>query len=317
LIARNLRPFPKTITPLPDELLSSWVGRLASANYCDARELLQHVGIPDVSNSALDQDLPNVWVEALALAGRIQTNHIRKMALPKFDIHTNPFIATQPFQDCPSCRAAAGNEGFELRHWRFAWSLYCEKCGDRLTPLYLGRAAKEPVTKQLIQKAGQGAKVLARAVQTNNTKDLRRVQTALRFSTAYLCIHSPDSVLFSGNYYDRLFCLAAISEVQNYPLAKAAWLIANSSFTTRKRIYRTFENKRLLRQRFFNLGSKAEKFVNSKTLGARHSGDLSSIPISRSKTKYELASLQAIAELGYGADRKKLLRRADEILNAH
>lgn len=132
-----------------DEVLSSWVGRLASANYCEVRELLQHVGIPDVSNLVLDQDLPNAWIEALALAGHIQTNHIRKMALHKSDIHTTPFIATQPFQDCQSCRVAPGVEGFELRHWRFAWSLYCEKCGGRLSPLYLGRAAKEPVTKQL------------------------------------------------------------------------------------------------------------------------------------------------------------------------
>lgn len=143
------------------------------------------MGIPDVSNSALEPDLPNAWVEALALAGHIQTNHIRKMALHKSDIHTTPFIATQPFQDCPGCRVAAGNEGFELRHWRFAWSLYCNRCDGQLTPLYLGRAVKEPVTKKLIQKAGQGAKVLAWAAQTNNTKDLRQVQTALRFSTSY------------------------------------------------------------------------------------------------------------------------------------
>jgi len=313
----NLRPFPKTIPPLPDELLSSWVGRLASANYCDVRELLQHVGIPDVSNSALDQDLPIVWAKTLALVGRIQTKHIREMALYKPADNTTPFIAMQPFQYCPACRVSPGVEGFELRHWRFAWSLYYNRCDGQLMPLYLGRAVKEPVTKKLIQKAGQGAKVLARAAQTNNTKGLRRVQIALRFSASYLCIHSPASVLFSGNYYDRLFCLAAISKAQNYPLAKAAWMIANSSFTTRKRIYRNFENKRLRRQKFFNLGSKAEKFVNSKTFGARHLEDLSSIPISRSKTKYDRASLQAIAELGPGTDRKKLLRRADEILNAH
>jgi len=300
-----------------DEVLSSWVGRLASANYCEVRELLQHVGIPDVSNLVLDQDLPNAWIEALALAGHIQTNHIRKMALHKSDIHTTPFIATQPFQDCQSCRVAPGVEGFELRHWRFAWSLYCEKCGGRLSPLYLGRAAKEPVTKQLIQKAGQGAKVLAGAVQTYNTKDLRRVQSALQFSIAYLCIHSPASVLFSGNYYDRLFCLAAISEARNYPLAKAAWLIANSSFSTQNRIYRAFENKRGLKRQLANLGSKAEKFVNTNTRGMGHLGDLSSNLRSKPKTKYEHASCQAIAELGPGAGRKKLLRRADDILNAH
>ena len=303
--------------PMPDELLSSWVGRLASANYCDVRELLQHVGIPDVSNSALDQDLPNAWVEALALAGRIQTNHIRKMALPEFDNHTNPFIASQPFQDCPSCRAAAGNEGFELRHWRFAWGLYCEKCGDRLMPLYLGRAAKEPVTKKLFLKAEQGAEILSRVLQAKNRKDLRRVQTALLFSTAYLGIHSPATALFSANYYDRLFCLAAVLEAQNYPLAKAAWLIENSSFTNQNRIYRAFGSKRRLRRILLNLSEKVERFVYTKRHGVERLNNLSTNLSSRPKTKYERASCQAIAELGSGADRKKLFRRADEILNAH
>jgi len=287
-----------------DELLSSWVGRLASVNYCDVRELLQHVGLSNVSNSALDQDLPSVWVEALAVAGRVQTKMIREMALQISDKHASSFIAAQPFQDCPGCREAAGNKGFELRHWRFAWSLDCKKCGNRLMPLYLGRAAKEPVTEQMIQKAGQGAKVLAGAVQTKNTKDLRRVQSALQFSTAYLCIHSPAPVLFSGNYYDRLFCLAAISEVQNYPLAKAAWLIANSSFTTQNRIDRAFGSHHLLRLKLIRLSEKAERFVFTKAQGAERLIGLSTNQISRPKTRYERASCQAIAELGLGAGRK-------------
>ena len=210
---------------------------------------------------------------------------------------TTPFIAKQPFQYCPVCRFSPGVEDYELRHWRFAWSLNCKRCDGQLTPLYLGRAAKDPVPNNLIQKAGQGATILARAVQTNNTKELRRVQSALRFSAAYLNIHSPTSALCSGNSYDRLFCLAAIAEAQNYPLAKAAWLIANSSFSARRRIDRAFEDKPKLGQKLIGLNGKFDRFVSTKTFGMGHLIDLLSNPDSIPKTKYECASFQAIAEL--------------------
>ena len=243
-------------------------------------------------------------------------HHVRKLALYKSAEPTTRFIAKQPFQYCPACRASPGAKGIELRHWRFAWTINCKRCDGQLAPFYLGRAGKGLVTKNMIQKAGQGAKILARAAQTNNTKDLRRVQSAIRFSDAYLNIHSPTSALFSGNHYDRLFCLAAISAAQNYPLAKVAWLIANSSFATRDRIYRAFEDKPILRQKLISLRGKFERFVHTKTYAEGHLADLLPNPDSKPKTKYQHASYQAIAELGSGVGRRKLLRRADEILNA-
>lgn len=102
-----------------------------------------------------------------------------------------------------------------------------------------------------------------------------------------------------------------------YPLATAAWLIANSSFITQNRIYWTFPNKCGLGLKLVNLSDKAERFANTKTCSAGHLGDISPNLISKPKTKYERASSLAIAELGSGADRKKLLMRADEILNTH
>ena len=49
-----MKPLPKTVAPLPDELLSGWLSRLAAANYCDDAELLAHIEVNITHGTALD-----------------------------------------------------------------------------------------------------------------------------------------------------------------------------------------------------------------------------------------------------------------------
>jgi hypothetical protein len=52
-----MTPLPRTIPPAPDELLSSWLRRLAAVNLSDCGELLDHLGLGAVSPDALDTRL--------------------------------------------------------------------------------------------------------------------------------------------------------------------------------------------------------------------------------------------------------------------
>ena len=53
----TLRPLPKTVAPLRDELLSGWLARLAASNYCEISELLAHVGLDSRYADTLDFEL--------------------------------------------------------------------------------------------------------------------------------------------------------------------------------------------------------------------------------------------------------------------
>lgn len=65
------RPLPKTVAPLPDELLSGWLSRLAASNHCEVSELLTHLEIDARHVAALDYEIDVAAVDRISVAGRI------------------------------------------------------------------------------------------------------------------------------------------------------------------------------------------------------------------------------------------------------
>lgn len=67
----TLRPLPKTVAPLRDELLSGWLARLAASNYCEISELLAHVGLDSRYADTLDFELNAEAAGRIAAAARV------------------------------------------------------------------------------------------------------------------------------------------------------------------------------------------------------------------------------------------------------
>ncbi|WP_244906233.1 TniQ family protein [Celeribacter ethanolicus] len=108
------RPLPKTVAPLPDELLSGWLSRLAAANYCDDAELLAHIEVDTTHGTALDFSIDAAAAEKIASAARVSPDVVRSLTFPAITPGEASLTAQMPFQHCLQC----SREGLSLRHWR-------------------------------------------------------------------------------------------------------------------------------------------------------------------------------------------------------
>ena len=123
----NVKPLPFRPPPARDELLSSWIGRLAKANHCSVEELCGYLGlgqgrVPERINDPGEMD----WARLCSAVQRTR-NEIAAMTLPDTVHHAVRYVSRHDFQYCPGCTEQT--PGLALRHWRFAWSMTCETRG--------------------------------------------------------------------------------------------------------------------------------------------------------------------------------------------
>ena len=206
----SVRPLPFRPPPARDELLSSWIGRLAKANHCSVEELCGDLGLERgrVPESVSDLGVVN-WGR---LCGAVQRSpdEIAAMCLPDALSPSVRIVSRYDFQYCPGCLAKSPD--LVLRHWRLAWLMTCETCGQAL-------AAKHPakdVSGRLRARALRGAEALETAVATNNLARLRRISLTLHL-IAVMEIGNLGA-LTSGNERERLLALAAVNVGMTYPL---------------------------------------------------------------------------------------------------
>ena len=214
------RPLPKTVSPVPDELLSGWLTRLAATNHCDLEDLLAHIGIPRRYAFKLDFGLEADTAERIATVARADPNRVLAMAFPKMTPLQASLTGMIAFQTCPDCR----RDGLELRHWRKAWVLDCGACGTGLTAIVERPGAPAPHLKHL-RRAKIGANLLEAAVQDHCRRRVRRALRSVGFAQALLNVSGSDFwALKSFDPEVRRACLAAIACAQRRPLLKAAWI---------------------------------------------------------------------------------------------
>jgi hypothetical protein len=162
-------PLPKTVAPLPDELLSGWLSRLAAANYCDDAELLAHLRIDTAHGTALNFNVDAAAAAKIANAARIDPDVVRSLTFPAMTTREASLTAQIPFQHCLQC----SREGLSLKHWRRAWAFDCQVCGTRLVPT-LGKASGEQMPEKLINRARNGAARLEYAARLRSSKQCAR-----------------------------------------------------------------------------------------------------------------------------------------------
>jgi hypothetical protein len=132
--------WPITVTPQPDELLSSWLNRLAYANGVPARAFARVLSLtPGMWSARLDLKLSITLADQLRQYADITSEQLTAMTLPDV-IPRQLFLPLQKIhrrsgstwlQFCPRCLATDEHPYFR-REWRLATRLTCEKHSTRL-----------------------------------------------------------------------------------------------------------------------------------------------------------------------------------------
>ena len=231
------RPLPISVTPVPDELLSGWLSRLAALNHCKVADLLAHIGIDAKYAAALDRDIDRLAAHRISVAARIYPAFVLSMtfaAMPEAEMR---LTAQVPFQACPNC--ADGG----LEHWRRAWAFDCQICGARLLPK-ADRQQAAAVSEKLVDRARRGARVLERVAMSGTAHELRRAMRAVTFAMGLNALRGdPFFALQSPRPNIRLFCLAAIVSAQSRPLVKAALCSMDIDVYARVALLRAYDKE--------------------------------------------------------------------------
>ena len=193
---------PRRPPPLCDELLSSWLTRLAQANHCSTEELCGYLGLQRGRVPDHLSDLEQVCVERLCAAVGRKRTEITAMTLPNLSARSLNYLATHDFQTCKHCQEQT--RGLILRRWRFAWSTNCESCGRSLVSPY----PQGGISKRMNARAARGAKRLASAVISGDRKTQQQFRQTL--DLLQLWGLADAGALIAENQAHRTIALAAI-----------------------------------------------------------------------------------------------------------
>jgi hypothetical protein len=94
------RPLPKTVTPLPDELLSGWLTRLAVTNHCEVDKLLAHIGVDTRQVAMLDFEVQvaATIAEKISIAARVTAETVQSLTFGTMTQDEAPMTAQVAFQ---------------------------------------------------------------------------------------------------------------------------------------------------------------------------------------------------------------------------
>lgn len=260
--------------------------------------------------------------ETVAEFGQMNLEHLRfvvqresdaltAMLLPEGNFLSVQYVAQSNFQICPECTAQTPD--LVLRHWRFVWSIDCEKCGKELVPTRSDETEMDIVSAKLVMRAKRGAEVL------KTTFD-GKPQVARRLSRVFhmMCaVGLTDSTsLISSNKAVRFSALVAIGICMS-PAMLTLTPDSRRVVTAARHLSRLFPR---YREAITKIAEVSEDPAQNQP---RHSvGEVLRRRQAREKPETIapswalVAAKQAIGELGSDADRHKLLARADAISSA-
>lgn len=303
----NSKPLPCRPPPIEDELLSSWITRLAHANHCSVEEFCCYLGFEQGRVPETVAELENENLAHLSFLVQLPTSEITAMTLPdgiRFEVQ---YVSQHDFQKCAVCTSQT--PGLILRHWRFVWATACERCGRALVTLC--PMEDEIVPEKLIRRANHGAEILRSAFCDGDLR-LRR-----RLGRAFYMLRSRDlaqsTSLTSGDKGIRFAMLAAIGTRVSHTLLTAT-PGARSNAALARHLSRVFPQHREVIARMAALSEVSDE--NSTVCannGAPPQYRAATTSVEKVSEKALAAARQAIAELGSAADRHKLLVRAEAI----
>lgn len=300
-----LKPLPRRPPPVPDELLSSWVRRLARANHCSVDDLCGYLGLGQGRVPERMNDLGQVNWTRLCLGVQQTRDEIEAMTLPDTSHLPVQCVSGDDFQRCANC--ASQTIGLVLRHWRFAWSLTCENCGRPLEARY----PADDLSDRLSVRAARGAAMLKAAVHANDLRRMRRISRT--FDVLKIVGFEYPASFTSRCQLQRSEALAVVHVRATRPLLGAAILMCGNerafwelrrAFPQHRRLIEKMRKQSQYLERRLPRQQKAETTPKQETQRA-------SRPVASEGALQ--AARRAISELGSDADRQVLLARADAI----
>lgn len=237
----TLRALPKTVAPLPGELLSGWLTRLAITNHCEVDELLAHIGVDTRQAAMLDFDVEvaATTAERISIAARVTAETVQSLTFGTMTQAEALMTAHVAFQSCPDC----SRRGIALKQWRQVWAFDCQICGARLLSILI-RPDGDQISEKLVRRARSGAGMLESAVRSNCTNKFRRAMRAVTYAKALKSVRADAAFALQSPRPDvRLFCLAAITVAKSRPLVKAAMFSTGIDGYARVALLRAFEKE--------------------------------------------------------------------------
>ena len=307
------KPLPRRPAPFRDELLSSWIARLAEANYCSVPELCRYLGLAQERPPETQSDLAGVGIDRFCATLRLPPEELDSMLIQRRADFPIECISWSDFQNCPAC--ARKQPGISLRHWRFAWSLRCEVCGSELVALRCEPAAHVHLPTRLRTRAKEGAKRLMIANRHGDRHAGRRMDLTLQVA-AVLAPELRHGALFSQNRIDRFKALAVISLGMTRPLLAAA-LTMKSDRVGETKLRIAFPHKRKLVDRLARLAESLPRQRSREGGGLKNQSRTNCAGTAHApRQEYLQAARRAIDQLGENADRFDLLNCAAKFLES-
>jgi hypothetical protein len=134
------RALPLIAPPRVDELLSSWLTRIAQDYYIPPRSLLTHMGLSSPSVERLDLTL--TFAQAIAMSGFVRQppDAIIGMTHTKLPVDCQTLVRVKhPQQSCRSCALQLkrdGAAGAILKSWMQGWRVTCRACGGTMADVW-------------------------------------------------------------------------------------------------------------------------------------------------------------------------------------
>lgn len=307
------KPLPRRPAPYQDELLSSWIARLAEANYCSVPELCRYLGLAQERPPETLSELAGVDIDGLCAMLRLPPKALGRMLLGRCKEFPVECISWSDFQYCPACTHKV--PGISLRNWRYAWSLQCEACGSELVPLRGEPAAHVNLPTRLRTRAKEGAKRLMLANRHGDRRASRRMDLTLQVA-GVLAPELRDGALFSQNRIDRFKALAAINLGMTRPLLATA-LTMKSDRVGETKLRIAFPHKRKLVDRLARLAESLPRQRSREGGGLKNQSRTNCAGTAHApRQEYLQAARRAIDQLGENAERSDLLNCAAKFLES-
>ena len=136
---RRPGPLPEILLAENDEVLSSWLTRLAALYRARPETLLEQLGISEVVPAVLDRRALPMDLERLSVAVRSSPEAIRRMTFTDETPEALEFVSHRfPLWTCRRCVSefmARDLAQARLRTWFIAVASRCRRCGGQLTPV--------------------------------------------------------------------------------------------------------------------------------------------------------------------------------------
>lgn len=245
------RPLPSIPPPQRDELLSSWLKRIAAANFLEPSDLCEYLRLPTVKVERVDAGLPQDTVDRIGQATKTKVAEVEDMTFVSLPETAKYFVSLKHgFQYCPTCtrqQSRPGRDVVELKHWRYAWILNCDMCGSQLVG-----SANIQENPPACGRSKRAARLLQQAAQNDSQRFSRRLRHAFRYASYLFTNISGPASLISSDTSTRYTALLVLDHTQRFPLAKAAWLYGTRPPIMREYLRNEYYMEKYIRHKVVN-----------------------------------------------------------------